>query len=182
MKNKIALLFASSIAATIAITILSSMAIAPEIFQLQIPETTLGVTPDGTFYWPRDVAVNSTDYIFVADTQNSRGQIFDSSGNFVTTFGFPGNNVDDGSMNQPYGIYINSTDFVHIADTFTNVLKVYDSNGEYLYTIGTAGTGTGEYYYPSGMTGNSTHFIIADSYNNRIVITNHTGITEDTIP
>ncbi len=182
LKNKIPLLFASSIIATIAITILGTMLIAPEIFVLQVPDTELGITPEGTFHWPRSVAVNSTDFIFVADTQNSRGQIFDASGVFQTTFGFPGNSETDGSMNQPYDVFINSSDFVHVADTFRNVVKIYDQAGIFVTTIGTSGTGIDEFYYPSGITQNTTHFFIADTFNNRIVITDLSGNTEDTIP
>ena len=139
-------------------------------------------TPIGTFHWPRTVAVNSTGDIFVADTQNNRIQIFNPSGGTNGTFGFADNNPDDASLNQPYGIHINGTDFIFVADTFTNVIKVFSPGGSYLSTIGTAGTETGEYYYPSGVSSNSTHIFIADTFNNRIQITDLSGNTVDTIP
>ena len=146
MSNKIPIIFVCSIIVAVLISIAGTYALmAPEV-------PALGQTPEGTLYWPRAVAVNSTDFIFVADTQNSRGQIFNADGSFVSVFGFPGNSESDGSMNQPFGIFINSTDFIYVADTFTNVVKVFDVGGVYLKTIGTAGTGTDEYYYPSGVT------------------------------
>ena len=183
MKNKVPLLFVLSIAVTVAITISGTLLITPEIF-VQAPDNSLGATPEGTFYWPRDVAVNSTGFIFVADTQNSRGQIFTSSGDFVSTFGFPGNDATDASLNQPFGIFINGTGDILVADTFTNVIKHYSHNGSFNSTIGITGGGTGtdEYYYPSGITQNDTHFFIADTFNNRIIITDLSGNTEDTIP
>ncbi len=171
------ILFTSAIAAIVIITVLSTLFAAPYISTVG-----LGDTPEGTFYWPRDVALNSTGYIFVADTQNSRGQIFNPSGNFVSTFGFPGNSQTDGSLNQPFGIFVNSTNFIHVADTFTNVLKVYDPNGNYVKTIGSPGQGLNNYYYPSGWTGNSTHFFVADSFNNRIIITDLSGNSVAQIP
>ena len=180
LKNKIPLLFASSISASVIITVIATLLLSPIILETPTP---VGATPEGTFYWPRDVAVNSTGFIFVVDTQNSRGQIFTSSGDFVSTFGFPGNDATDASLNQPFGIFINGTDDILVANTFTNVIKHYSPNGSFNSTIGIGGgTGTDEYYYPSGITQNDTHFFIADTYNNRIIITNLSGITEDTIP
>jgi len=175
------ILFSSLIAATVIITVLSTLFVAPYL------STVGGVgapphTANGTFYWPRDVALNSTGYIFVADTQNSRGQIFNASGTFITTFGFPGNSQTDGSLNQPFGLFVNSSNFIHVADTFTNVLKVYDPNGNYVKTIGSPGQGLNNYYYPSGWTGNSTHFFVADTFNNRIIITDLSGNSVAQIP
>jgi len=176
LTKKILFVFALTITAAVLLTITGTyLAINPALLNL-------GQTPEGTLYWPRGVAVNSTGNIFVADTQNSRGQIFNADGSFNSTFAFPGNNEADASLNQPFGIFINSTNFVYVADTFTNVVKVYDPNGSYLKTIGTAGTGVDEYYYPSGVTQNSTHIFIADTFNNRIIITDLSGNTEDTIP
>lgn len=180
--RKIPLIFGLSIFAAVLITILSLIVIEPDIFTKEIiPETPLliGVTtPNGTFYWPRDVATNSTGHIFVADTQNSRGQILFPNGTFIQTFGFPGNDQNDGSLNQPFGITINSTNFLYVSDTFTNVLKIYDPNGNYLKTIGSPGTSNGTFYYPSGIAINATEvYFIADTFNNRLQMFN---VTDDT--
>lgn len=176
-----ALLFTSSIIAAIAITIIF-MSLIEDPF---VPEPQpIGFSPaaNGTFHYPRDVALNSTGDIFVLDTLNNRVQIFNPSGGFNATFGFAGNNSTNGSFNQPYGISINSTDFIHVANTFNNVIKVFSPGGSYLKTIGIEGTGVGEYYYPSGLTQNDTHIFIADTFNNRIQITDLSGNTVDTIP
>ncbi len=146
----------------------------------QIEEISAG--PTGTFYQPRDIALNSTGEIFVLDTRNQRVQIFNPSGDFIDTFGFADDNANDGSFFNAFGIHINSTDFIHVADTGTNVIKVFSNGGSYLKTIGTAGTGSGEYYNPSGLTMNTTHIFIADTFNNRIQITDLSGTTVDTIP
>lgn len=149
-------------------------------FVPQVEEISAG--PTGTFYQPRDIALNSTGDIFVLDTRNQRVQFFNPSGGFNGTFGFADNNANDGSLFNAFGIHINSTNFIHIADTGTNVIKVFSPGGDYLKTIGSAGTGSGQYYNPSGLTMNSTHIFIADSLNNRIQITDLSGNTVDTIP
>ena len=50
-------------------------------------------TGDGQFTSPRGSAVDSTDRIIVADFQNHRVQVFDSSGNFLFTFGSQGSAI-----------------------------------------------------------------------------------------
>lgn len=41
---------------------------------------------NGQFNWPQGIAVDSSGYVYVADTQNYRIQKFDSSGNFKMTW------------------------------------------------------------------------------------------------
>lgn len=178
---KTPIIFAAAIVVTVLLTILGTTLIEPQLGNEPTIEN-ISQTPVGTFYQPRDVAVNSTGDIFVLDTLNNRVQIFNPSGGTNGTFGFPDNNPNDASLNRAFGIHINSTDFIHITDTFTNVIKVYSPGGTYLKTIGSAGTSSGQYFYPSGIDSNSTHFFIADTFNNRIQITDLSGNTVDTIP
>ena len=184
--NKIPPLFAASIAAAILITVFTMTFITPETPSLpsDIPqlEPAFSVGATGTFNRPSDIALNSTGDIFVLDTRNQRVQHFNPSGNFNSTFGFADDNANDGSFFNALGMHINSTNFIHIADTGSNVIKVFFQNGTYAKTIGSAGTGSGEYYNPSGITMNGTHIFIADTLNNRIQITNLSGATVDTIP
>ena len=179
------MIFAGSIAAAVIITVLALTIIIPQTpalpAEVPILEPLFQAT-NGTFYHPRDIALNSTGLIHVLDTRNQRVQIFNTDGSFNTTFGFADDNANDGSFFNAFGIHINSTGFIHVADTGSNVIKVFFGNGTYTKTIGIAGTGTGEYYNPSGLTMNSTHIFIADTFNNRIQITDLSGNTVDTIP
>ncbi len=178
---KIPIIFAASIIATVCFTIMGTILFEPQDdFVPQFEEISAG--PTGTFNQPRDIALNSTDSIFVLDTRNQRVQHFNPDGSFNSTFGFADDNANDGSFFNAFGIHINSTNFIHIADTGTNVIKVFSNGGSYLKTIGSAGTGSGQYYNPSGLTMNTTHILIADSLNNRIQITDLSGNTVDTIP
>ena len=183
--NKTIWIFGGSIAAAVIITVLVLTFIIPQSTALPTDTPTLEpsfATALGTFHHPRDIALNSTGDIFVLDTRNQRVQHFNPSGGFNSTFGFADDNENDGSFFNALGMHINSTNFIHIADTGTNVVKVFFPNGTYTKTIGTAGTGSGEYYNPSGLTMNSTHIFIADTFNNRIQITDLSGATVDTIP
>ena len=184
--NYIPPLFAASIAVAVLITVFTMSALTPETPSLpsDIPqlEPAFSVGATGTFNRPSDVALNSTGDIFVLDTRNQRVQHFNADGAFNSTFGFPDDNANDGSFFNALGMHINSTDFIYIADTGTNVIKIFSNGGDYLETIGTAGTGSGEYYNPSGLTMNSTNIFVADTLNNRIQILALNGTTVDTIP
>jgi len=158
------------------------MIIAPEIFTFKAPPVNeLGVPGNNTLYWPKAVAVNGTN-IFVADTQNSRIQVFNNDGSFNFTFGFPGTNATNASLFHPEDIFINSSGFIHIPDTFNNVIKVFNKGAVFIDSFGGPGQGVDQYYFPAGMTQNSSKFFIADTFNNRIVITDHSGNSVDTIP
>ena len=142
----------------------------------------ISVGPTNTFHYPQDVKVNSTGFIYVADTFNNRIQIFDSSGVFSSTFGTPGDGTADATLYQPNGLALNGTN-VFVTDTLANFIKIFNHGGSFNATIGTPGTGTDEYYRPSGIDTNSSHAFIADTFNNRIVIIDlGTGLTVDTIP
>lgn len=178
--NKI--LFVGSITAAVLITIISTLFAAPYLPSIE-SVTSFGAAPEGTFYQPRDVAINGSNWIFVADTQNGRVQLFNNETfAFVKTIGFKGNNATDGSLFDPYGIFVNSTDFIYVADTFNNAIKIYDPAGDFVEAFGGPGQGPGQYFYPSGLDGNGTHVFIADTFNNRIVITNQSGVFEVEIP
>ena len=179
------MIFGGSIAAAVIITVLAFTLITPQTPALPAEEPILlpsFATALGTFNRPSDIALNSTGDIFVLDTRNQRVQHFNADGAFNSTFGFADDNENDGSFFNALGMHINSTNFIHVADTGTNVVKVFSNGGDYLKTIGTAGTGSGEYYNPSGLTMNSSHIFIADTFNNRIQITDLSGTTVDTIP
>lgn len=183
--SKTKLIIISLITATVLIAVASILVYVSEITP---PEGEFPLFEDisagalGTFYQPRGVAVNSTGDIMVLDTRNQRVQHFNADGGFNSTFGFADDNANDGSFFNAFGIYINSTGHIHIADTGSNVIKVFSNGGTYLKTIGSAGTGSGQYYNPSGIWMNSSHIFIADTFNNRIQITDLSGNTVDTIP
>jgi len=176
--NKLPFVFAGSIIVAVLITLF----ISSIFFDYTTPTTPVGIVNAGVFHSPRDVAVNSTGDIFVADTLNSRIKVFNPSGDFNFTFAFPDDNINDGSLNRPYGIHINGSNFIFVADTFTNVVKLFSPGGTYLTTIGTPGQAIDQFYYPSGMTSNNTHLFVADTLNHRIQILNVTGLNVDTIP
>jgi DNA-binding beta-propeller fold protein YncE len=91
-------------------------------------------TGNGQFNTPREVAVDSSSNIYVADAGNNRVQAFDSQGNFLwaTT---PGP-LCKGCMNNPIGVtYDFANNVVLVADTGHSVIKALNpANGVVIWT------------------------------------------------
>ena len=69
---------------------------------------------NGQFAPPRQIAVDSSGNVYVADAGNDRVQKFDSNGNFLTKWGSQGS--DNGQFLWPEGIAVDSSDNVYVAD------------------------------------------------------------------
>jgi hypothetical protein len=142
---------------------------------LQIGTTGTGGTANGQFKYPRALAVDSNDNLYVVDSHNFRVQIFDSSGNYISQIGTTGvsgtGNYLFGSYSMA-GIAIDSSDNIFVADTKNNRIQKYDSSRSYLSTIGTTGvSGTGDYEFndPQGISIDpSGNLFVMDAYNHRV--------------
>jgi len=85
---------------------------------------------NGMFNYPMGMDIDSSGYLYVADTNNNRIQKFDSDGNFKMTFGSSG--IEHGQFNTPWGIDIDSYGNIYVVDTGNNRVQKFDSNGEYI--------------------------------------------------
>ncbi len=71
-------------------------------------------TGDNQFDSPQDIAVDSSNNVYVVDTSNNRVQKFTSTGTFITKWGTSGSG--DGQFNGPQGIAVDSSGTVYVAD------------------------------------------------------------------
>lgn len=78
---------------------------------------------DGQLYSPFAVTLGSGGTIFVADRNNSRIQMFTSSGIFLTKWGSLG--MGNGQFQYPGGVGVDSVGNVYVADTINN--RIYGS-------------------------------------------------------
>ncbi|MDD3147617.1 MAG: hypothetical protein PHD82_09970, partial [Candidatus Riflebacteria bacterium] len=127
-------------------------------------------TTDGTgsaarFYVPMDVAVDSLDNVYIADTYNHTIRKITSGGVVTTIAGTAGvsgsldANGISASFNQPRGIAIDSSGNLFVADYNNHTIRKIDAVGEVTTFAGTAGSpgstdGTGtaaKFSYPSGV-------------------------------
>jgi DNA-binding beta-propeller fold protein YncE len=148
---------------------------------------------DGEFSLPSGLALNtSTDYLYVADTNNDRIQIIDVNGNcdsdeneylandicFVDEFGGQGNG--EGEFDLPSGLALHTdNDMLYVADTDNNQIQIIDVDGNCSGTaeladnicfedeFGDTGDDEGEFKTPSVLTldvSNDLLYVICSRY------------------
>ena len=82
---------------------------------------------------PLAVTVNKDEKIIVADSGNSKIQLFDTHGKFLTRFGQFGSNPTQ--LNYPTSIATNSEGLIYIGDFNNNRIQVYSEKGTLINTI-----------------------------------------------
>ncbi len=84
------------------------------------------------FWGPRDVAVDSEGWVYVADTGNKRIRVYTSDGEFIRDIGSSGGGVGAGQLNEPVGLALHSDGRLFVADTWNRRIQVFDRAGQYL--------------------------------------------------
>lgn len=92
------------------------------------------LTSPGDFAAPQGVAVDKDGNVYVTDTLNDRVEIFDADGNFISTFGKPGDGP--GYFARPKGIAVDSDGHIWVADEMQDRLQVFNQQGQLLTYIG----------------------------------------------
>ncbi len=104
---------------------------------------------------PEGVGVDSK-YIYVADSDNDRVQVFDKiTYVYVATIGAGEWGQDNTHFNHPTDVIIDSHDHIYVADAYNKRVQQYDQNRVYVRTYGTTGvsyvTDGYHYYFPKGV-------------------------------
>ena len=109
--------------------------------------------------YPRGLTLYKNESIYIADTENSRIQIFSTAGKFVAEFGKE-------QLNRPHSIALNDK-WVFVSDYNHNaVFKFQITNNKFVCQ-----SAKGELHYPSGITVDASgEVLVADCGNNRIAI------------
>jgi hypothetical protein len=105
---------------------------------------------DYQFDNPSDVAIDKNGTIYVADRNNQRVQVYNSSGVYQRSIGYTGDcDWDFDHLCGPHGVGVDALDRLYIADTWNNRVLVFDSNGAYLTTLsGSWGSGPSDMNAP----------------------------------
>jgi DNA-binding beta-propeller fold protein YncE len=108
------------------------------------------LTTPGDFSKPTNVAVDKDGHLYVSDTLNDRIEIFDADGNFIRTFGKPGDGP--GYFARPKGIAIDGDGHVWVADAVQDRVQVFTPEGQLLIWMGGHGVYPGQFSALAGLT------------------------------
>ncbi len=118
----------------------------------------------GQFMEPRGLAADARGNLYVADTKNSRIQVFDGNGQFVREFGSKGSG--DGQFNEPCGVAVDPQGEIWVADTWNQRIVHFGPDGKYVGSFMDAEKG---FFGPRAVIPSKNLLYVADTGNKRIV-------------
>lgn len=124
---------------------------------------------DGQFNVPFGIAIDASGDVFVADGNNARIQVFNSSGEFLRKWGSFGRG--EGQFDFPSGIAIDTSGNVFVVDLGNDRIQVFNTDGEFLMKWGTEGRGDYQFSGPHGITVDASgNVYVADRGNGRVQV------------
>ncbi|MCY6960144.1 beta-propeller domain-containing protein [Clostridium brassicae] len=121
----------------------------------------------GIYYWqfttPKQICYNKKyDNIVIADTGNSRIQVFSKNGTWLMNFGY-------GHLTLPVGVCTTSDGSIYVADTGGNRIVKFNSLGQFVKSWGREGMENGQFRQPFFLASDSKDNIyVVDRSNSRI--------------
>jgi DNA-binding beta-propeller fold protein YncE len=113
------------------------------------PEEANASAPDGAFFWPTSVALDSQGNAYVADEWLNRISIFTKDGDWIGKWGTPG--AREGELDRPSGLAFDKHDNLYLVDSRNNRVQVFTKEGKFLFAWGNSGSGDGEFNIPWGI-------------------------------
>ena len=111
--------------------------------------------------------------VYVCDSDNARVQVFDSSLNFLRTFGTRGDGP--GQLKDPRDIDFDTQGNIYVVDWRKCQVLVFSEDGQYLRHFGREGQGKGELNGTNGLCVSGDCVYVAEWSNNRVSVFNTSG-------
>lgn len=123
---------------------------------------------NGHFDAPAGIAINSSGFVYVMDSNNNRVQVFSESGEYITQWGSAGS--EDGNFSQAAGIAVNKSGYVYVIEQLNSRVQVFDQTGQFVakWSYG--------FNYPNGIALNESGFVYTlDLGNHQVQVFTQTG-------
>ena len=122
----------------------------------------------GYFNCPNGISVDSKGNILVAELDNSRVQVFDASGHYLSsiTHTTPGERLQ-----RLISVAVGPDDWVYVVEFDLDRVSVFDENHKYIKSFGKKGDKDGEFNHPYAIAVNDDGCIyVSDTGNNRVQV------------
>ena len=118
---------------------------------------------EGEFDAPKDIKLDNDGNMYIAEWNNARVQVLDSSGQFVRMF-------DEENVHHPTALHIIDK-HVYVSNIGGDNIVVYDTSGQYIASFGGSGREKGKLMGPRSITSCANGYIyVCDGSNDRIQI------------
>jgi hypothetical protein len=155
-------------AAAVAILVVATPASASITFDGQWGSFSVLPT-NGTFNTPSRAATDSSGFVYITDSGNSRIQKFTSTGTYQSQFGSVGTGNGQFLALSALGIAVDSAGNSYVVDKLGSRVEKFNASGTFVLAWGSTGTNDGQFTTPSGIaTDGAGHIYVADTGNNRI--------------
>jgi uncharacterized protein (TIGR03663 family) len=124
----------------------------------------------GQLLEPRGLAADARGNLYLADTKNSRIQVFDGNGQFLRQFGSKGS--ADGQFNEPCGLGVDAQGDLWVADTWNQRIVHLTAEGKFLANVVDSEKG---FFGPRAVIITHDKVYVADTGNKRIVLFDRQG-------
>jgi DNA-binding beta-propeller fold protein YncE len=154
----------------VAIAILISLVAAKDAHGAYVPVTQWGDDPPlgGEFESISEAATDPAGNVYLTDSGTNLVQKFDSSGNFLTSWG--GFGFTPGKFNSPSGVAVDpASGSVFVLESTGGRVQKFDANGTFLTTWGSFGAGDGQLSNASALAvDQSGNVFVVDAGNKRV--------------
>lgn len=121
------------------------------------------------FRYPFQLAFDKSRYIYITDVVNTRVQVFNPQGLFVTVIG--GWGVEKGRFFRPKGVSVDHHNRVYVSDSYMGVIQVFKNNGEFYSAIGDPDRNTvKKFITPTGLFIHNNRLYVVEMFANKISV------------
>jgi len=127
----------------------------------------------GEFDFPRGIAVDEKNNIYVADSLNYRIQALNSKGKPIWVLGKPFKDIVAAKrrFSLPVSLVVADDGYLYLMDAFAAEIYALDDEGNQVARYGDWGHDEGFFYYPGGISYmGDEKFAIADTFNDRVQV------------